>query len=84
MTVWCLTLFSKLSQLYRGGQFILSMIPGASFTGVHTITFPSHWQLFHVAIVETIDSGERGMNPVAMSIINPRKELVENQTPYVK
>ena len=27
-----------------------------------------------MTIVETTDIGERGMNPVAMTIINPRKE----------
>ena len=34
------------------------------------------WSFFnqHITIVETMDNGERGMNPVAMTIINPRKE----------
>ena len=39
---------------------------------LRTIFFPSHWLLSHILIVETTDSGERGMNPVAM--INPKKE----------
>ena len=30
--------------------------------------------LSHITIVETTDSGERGMKFVAMTIINPRKE----------
>ena len=29
---------------------------------------------FHLTIVEKMDSCERGMNPVAMTIINPQKE----------
>ena len=33
--------------------------------------------LFHITIVETTDSGERGMNPVAITIISPRKILAE-------
>ena len=37
-------------------------------------SFPSHWLLPHITIVETMDSGERGMKPVAMTIINPQKE----------
>ena len=41
---------------------------------LRTILFPSHWLLFHITIDETTDSGERGMNPVEMTIINPRKE----------
>ena len=54
---------------------------------LNTIIFPSHWLLSHVTIVETTDSGERGMNPVAMTIINPRKEYCpsrgSNQRPPV-
>ena len=41
---------------------------------LRTIFFPSHWLLSHQIIVETTDSIERGKNPVAMTIINPRKE----------
>ena len=40
----------------------------------HTIFCTSHWLLSHIAMVETTDSCERGMNPVAMTIISPRKE----------
>ena len=40
----------------------------------HIIFFPSHLLLFHITIVETTDSGERGMNHVEMTIINPRDE----------
>ena len=39
-----------------------------------TIFFPSHRLLSHITIVEKTDSSERGMNPVAMTIINPWKE----------
>ena len=38
------------------------------------IFFPSHWLLSYITIVETMDSGEGGMNPVTMTIINPQKE----------
>ena len=35
----------------------------------------SFWLLSHITVLETtMDSGERGMNPVAMTIINHRKE----------
>ena len=40
----------------------------------NTIVFLSLWLLSHITIVETTDCGERGMNPVAMTIINPQKE----------
>ena len=36
--------------------------------------YRGHWLLSHITIIETTDSDERGMNPVAMTIINPRKE----------
>ena len=47
---------------------------------LRTIFFPSRWLLSHITIVETTDSGERGMNPVAMTIINPRKEYWSTRT----
>ena len=50
-----------------------------------TIFFPSHWLLFDINVVETTDSGERGIDPVEMTIINSRKEYwpnrVSNQRP---
>ena len=39
-----------------------------------TVFFQSHWLLSHITIVKTKDSGEKGMDPVPMTIINPRKE----------
>ena len=36
--------------------------------------FESQWLFFHINIVKIMDSGERGMKPVAMTIINPWKE----------
>ena len=49
---------------------------------LHTIFFPSH-----ITIVKTMDSGERGMNHVAMTIINPQKKYWQswgsNQQPPV-
>ena len=38
------------------------------------VIFPSNWLLSHITIIETMDRSEREMNPVAMTIINPRKE----------
>ena len=45
---------------------------------LHTVFFPRHWLPSHINIVETMASGERGMNPLAMTIINPRKEELSN------
>ena len=44
--------------------------------------FPSHSLLSHIFIVETTESGERGMNAVAMTIINSRSRG-SNQRPSV-
>ena len=41
--------------------------------------FSSHWLLSHITIVETTESGERGINLVAMTIVNPRKEYWPSQ-----
>ena len=50
-----------------------------------TIFCPSPLLHNHITIVKTIDSSERGMNPVAMTIINPlkicRPSWVSNQQP---
>ena len=60
-------------------EFFLQML--------HTIFFPSHWQLSNITIVETMDIGGRGMNPVTMTVINPLKEyllsLELNQQPPI-
>ena len=53
----------------------LSMVSRSSFNQYPpTIFFPSHWLLSHITIVETTDSGDRGRNPLSMTIINSRKE----------
>ena len=41
---------------------------------LQTIFFSSHWLLSQISIVKTMDSGKRGMNPVATTIINPRTD----------
>ena len=38
------------------------------------IYIPSHWLLSYIAIVEAMNSGKWEMNPVAITIINRRKE----------
>ena len=45
----------------------------------YSAQYSFHWLLSHITIVDTTDSGERGMNPVAMTIINPRKEYWPSQ-----
>ena len=37
--------------------------------------FQSHWLLSLITFVERIMTGKRGMNPVALSIINSQKKI---------
>ena len=70
---------STLFQLYCSCQGTYPCFPGVLFTSAHTVFFPCHWLLSHTTIVQTKDSGERGMNPITMTIINPRKKYWPSQ-----
>ena len=74
MIVWCLTPFLTVFQLYHGSQCTYHTFLEFFEPVLCTIFFTSHWLLSHKTIVETMDRGEREMNPVTMTIINPRKE----------
>ena len=63
---------STVFQINCGSQCTYPCFLGVFF--LKTVFFPSHWLLSQITIVETTDSGERGMNPVTMTVINPRKE----------
>ena len=53
----------------------------------NTIFFPSQWPLSNIAIDETMIKAHRGVNPVTMTTINPRKEFLQgrgsNQRPRI-
>ena len=76
LIVGCIMSFSTIFQLYRGGQCTYPCFPGVLLTSApHDILSKPLAAFQHnIIIVETTDSGERGMNPVAMTIINPWKE----------
>ena len=58
----------------------LSMLYWSYLTSTKkTKFFPSHWLLSQITNIETMDSCERGINPVAMSIINPPEEYWPSQ-----
>ena len=50
-----------------------------SFTNHIFKRLPGHQLLSHVIIMKTKDSSEKGMNPVVMTIINPKKEYWQRQ-----
>ena len=59
--VWCLTPFSTVLKLYRGGLCTYQCFLGVLLLVFRRIFFPSHWLLSHITIVETVDGqwGER-------------------------
>ena len=73
-----LTSFSTLFQLSRGCQRTYPCSPGILFTTKYSVQATR--LLSHMTIVQTMDSGERGMNPVAMTIINPGKNISRANT----
>ena len=67
---------STVFKLYLGGQCTYPCFPGVLLASTPHNILPSHWLLSHITIVDTMDGGERGMNPVVMnkSNINPWKK----------
>ena len=59
-------------QLYRCGHWTYPFLPGILFTTTPHNILLSHWLLSHITFAETMDSSEKGINP--MTIINPQKE----------
>ena len=55
----------------------LSMLSWSFFNQYNILSKPP--AVFPYKHCQTTDSGERGMNPVAMTIINPRKEYWPSQ-----
>ena len=65
---------STVFQLYCGGKCTYPCFPGVLLTSTPHNILSKPLAAFHLTIVETKDNSERGMNPVAMRIVNPRKE----------
>ena len=67
--------FSTIIQLYCRSQCTHPYFPGVLFlTSTQHNILSKSLAAFPKTIVETTDSSVRGMNPVAMTIINPQKE----------
>ena len=82
------TVFNSISVISRQPVHIF-MLSWSSFkhSVLCTIFLPSHSLLSHITTVETMDSGERGINPVAMTFISPWRKYWprwgSNQRPTV-
>ena len=84
LILWCLTSFSTLFQLYHSTQCKYPCYVRDSFTRTpHSILSEPLAAFSHS---QSGNNGEWGMNPVAMTIINPWKEiglaLIEPTTSY--
>ena len=56
----------------------VASLPIHAFLG-STIFLSSRWLLSNIIIVKTMDKGERGMNLVATTIINPQRILAKQE-----
>ena len=74
LIVWCLMPFSTYFSCTEEASAPIHAFLEFSWPVLCSIFFPNHWLLSHINIVKTMDSRERGMNPVAMTIINPWKD----------
>ena len=67
--------FNKSSVISRWPVHLPWCFSGVLFTStLHNIISICYWLLPHITIAKTMDSGERGMNLVTMTIINPLKK----------
>ena len=66
--------FSTVFQLYQGGQCTYPCFPGVLLTSTPHNTLFKPLTAFPHDHYGTMDSGERPMNPIETTIINPQKE----------
>ena len=66
--------FSTVFQLDRGSHCTYPCFPGILLTSSPHNILSKPLSALHITIVDTTDSGERGMNPVSMTLISPWKE----------
>ena len=63
----------------KAGGLLIQVVSNTGLTVLETIFFQSQWFLFHFTNFKTMFRREREMNPVALTIINPRKEIGQTQ-----
>ena len=84
LTLCCLMPFSKVFQLYFGGQCTDPCFPGVLLTStLHTILSNPQRLLSHITIVKRMDSSERGMNPVEGKILAEPRIVVSTSCSQV-
>ena len=70
---------SILFQIYCRGQCTYNAFLEFFLPELNTIFFSSHWLLSYITITGKMDSGERGMNVVKITVITPRTEYWPSQ-----
>ena len=70
--------FSTVFQLYRSGQCTFPCFPGVLLTSIPQNILSKPLAAFPHNHCRNNGQRERGMNPVAMTIIDPRKEYWPN------
>ena len=72
--MWCLTPFSTVFHLYHDGQCTCPCFPGVPLTSTLLNILSKPLAAFPHNQCRNNGSGERGINPVVMTFINPQKE----------
>ena len=77
--VWCLTPFQRYFSYTVAASAPMHAFLELFLPVLHKIFFQNHWLDSHISIVDTMDSSERGINPIAMPIVNLRKEYLPSR-----
>ena len=80
LNIWCLTPFSTVCHLYRGGQRTYPCFPSVLLTSTPHNILSKSVAAFPHNYCQNNDSGERGMNPVAMTMSSsPARNRLSNE-----
>ena len=79
MSLFINSIIKPLFQLYRGSQCTYPCFPGVIFAIAPHNIFSKPLAVFSHSIVETMENGEIGINPAAMTITNAGEEYLPSR-----